>query len=134
MTFKVTIEGETPAELAQVLAKLGAAETSTKAPQSEPVKAAEPEHATTPAKPEKPTETPAAAVEEAPVVPVKDEAAEKKIRDLIMALTRQGKQPECKEIIKATGAASISKLPPESYTTVWEQLVALKESVDDAAD
>lgn len=134
MTFKMTIEGETPAELMQVLAKLSAAETPAEAPQSEPVQAAEPEKASTPTEPEKPTETPTAATVETPAAPVKDEAVEKKIRDLIMALTRQGKQPECKEIIKSTGAASISKLPPESYTTVWEQLVALKESVDDGTD
>lgn len=134
MTFKMTIEGETPAELIRVLAKLSAAETPTEAPQSEPVKTAEPEKATTPAEPEKPAETPAAATVDTPAAHVKDEAVEKKIRDLIMALTRQGRQPECKAIIKATGAASISKLPPESYTTVWEQLIALKESVDDAAD
>lgn len=134
MTFKMTIEGETPAELMQVLAKLSAAETPTQQPQSEPVKAAEPEHATTPSEPEKPAEAPAAATMETPAAPVKDEAAEKKIRDLIMALTRLGKQSECKAIIKATGAASISKLPPESYITVWEQLIALKERVDDAAE
>ena len=38
------------------------------------------------------------------------------------------------QAIKSAGAAAISKLPPESYTTVWEQLLKLKDEVDaDAA-
>ena len=32
--------------------------------------------------------------------------------------------------IKATGAASVSKLPPDSYTSVWEELLKLKDEVD----
>lgn len=66
--------------------------------------------------------------------PEKDPATEGKVRSLIMALMKQGKQAECKQIINSTGAKSISSLPPESYTAVWEQLCRLKEEVDaDAA-
>ena len=58
-----------------------------------------------------------------------------KIRKQIMELMQKGKQPECQKIIKATGATSISTLPPESYTTVWAQLEKLKDEVgQNAAD
>lgn len=58
-----------------------------------------------------------------------------KIRKRIMELMQKGKQPECQKIIKATGATSISTLPPESYTAVWAQLEKLKDEVgQNAAD
>ena len=62
--------------------------------------------------------------------PEKDPATENKIRDLIMALMKQGKQAECKRIITSTGAKGISSLPPESYTAVWGELIKLKDEVD----
>ena len=74
---------------------------------------------------------PSAATATAPSAePEKDPATENKIRDLIMALMKQGKQAECKRIITGTGAKGISSLPPESYTAVWEELIKLKDEVD----
>lgn len=64
-----------------------------------------------------------------------DPAALDKIRDLARSLIVHGKRAEVQAAIKSTGAASISKLPPDSYTAVWEQLVDLSKEVDaDAAD
>ena len=58
-----------------------------------------------------------------------------KIRDLARSLIVHGKRAEVQQIIKDTGAASISKLPPDSYTDVWQQLVNLSKEVDsNAAD
>ena len=66
-------------------------------------------------------------------------ANEAKIRNLVMALMQQGKRADCQKIIKSVfpegATASISKIPPDQYTTVWEQLLKLKDEVDaDAAD
>ena len=64
-----------------------------------------------------------------------DPATLDKIRDLARSLIVHGKRAEVQAAIKSTGAVSISKLPPDSYTTVWEQLLKLKDEVDaDAAD
>ena len=41
-----------------------------------------------------------------------------------------GKRAGVQAAIKATGAASVSKLPPDSYTSVWEELLKLKDEVD----
>ena len=65
--------------------------------------------------------------------PGKDPVTEDKIRSLIMALMKQGKTKECKAIITNAGAASISAIKPESYTTVWEQLCKLSEEVNQNA-
>lgn len=62
-----------------------------------------------------------------------DSATLDKIRDLARSLIVNGKRAEVQQIIKSTGAASISKLPPESYTAVWEQLVNLSSEVDNDA-
>lgn len=59
-----------------------------------------------------------------------DPAALDKIRDLARSLIVHGKRAEVQQIIKSTGATSISKLPPESYTTVWGELRKLKDEVD----
>lgn len=76
-----------------------------------------------------PTETPATTASSEP-----DPAALDKIRDLARSLIVNGKRAEVQQVIKSTGAASISKLPPDSYTAVWEQLVDLSKEVDaDAA-
>ena len=37
------------------------------------------------------------------------------------------------QIIKGTGAPSVTKLPPDRYTEVWEKLVALSGEVDEDA-
>lgn len=63
-----------------------------------------------------------------------DPAVLDKIRDLARSLIVQGKRDGVQQAIKSAGAAAISKLPPESYTAVWEQLLKLKDEVDaDAA-
>ena len=66
--------------------------------------------------------------------PKADPAVLDKIRDLARNLIVQGKRDGVQQAIKSAGAAAISKLPPESYTAVWEQLLKLKDEVDaDAA-
>lgn len=59
-----------------------------------------------------------------------DPVVENKIRTLVMALMNQGKRAECQKIITSTGAKGISSLPPDSYTSVWEELLKLKDGVD----
>lgn len=59
-----------------------------------------------------------------------DPATLDKIRDLARSLIVAGKRAGVQAAIKATGAASISKLPPDSYTSVWEELLKLKDEVD----
>lgn len=71
------------------------------------------------------TETPATTASSEP-----DPASLDKIRDLARSLIVHGKRTEVQQIIKATGATSISKLPPESYTTVCGELLKLKDEVD----
>ena len=65
--------------------------------------------------------------------PASDPAALDKIRDLARSLIVHGKRAEVQQIIKGTGAASISKLPSDSYADVWEQLVNLSKEVDNNA-
>lgn len=105
----------------------------------------------TPAKAKKPTREPAAAPAEEPANPTTAEASGSpsqadtapaaspsapdpatldKIRDLARSLIVAGKRAGVQAAIKATGAASISKLPPDSYTSVWEELLKLKDEVD----
>ena len=62
--------------------------------------------------------------------PASDPATLDKIRDWARSLIVHGKRAEVQQIIKGTGAASISKLPPDSYTSVWEELLKLKDEVD----
>lgn len=132
------------------------AQAPTSQPQSEPVTQPDKPKAQTPAKQKKATQKPAAApAEKQPEPsaeepqadpsaqgatpknsatgnsePEKDPVTENKIRSLIMTLMKQGKQAECKRIITSTGAKGVSSLPPESYTSVWEQLCKLKDEVD----
>ena len=65
--------------------------------------------------------------------PEPDPATLDKIRDLARSLIVHGKRAEVQQIIKGTGAASISKLPSDSYADVWEQLVNLSSEVDNDA-
>ena len=120
-------------------------------PQSEPVTQPDKPKAQTPAKPKKPAQKPAAAPAEEPANPTTAEASDSpsqadtapaaspsapdpatldKIRDLARSLIVAGKRAGVQAAIKATGAASISKLPPDSYTSVWEELLKLKDEVD----
>ena len=78
-----------------------------------------------------PTTTTQADASTSPAEP--DPATLDKIRDLARSLIVNGKRAEVQQIIKSTGAASISKLPPDSYTAVWEQLVNLSSEVDNDA-
>lgn len=118
-------------------------------------KAAQKPAATPAEEPANPTHTPAqnmdaAATAESPAAPAQsptattqadastssaepDPATLDKIRDLARSLIVNGRRAEVQQIIKSTGAASISKLPPESYTAVWEQLVNLSSEVDNDA-
>ena len=119
--------------------------------QSTPAQQPDKPKAQTPAKAKKPTREPAAAPAEEPANPTTaeasgspsqadtapaaspsapDPAALDKIRDLARSLIVAGKRAGVQAAIKATGAASISKLPPDSYTSVWEELLKLKDEVD----
>lgn len=128
-------------------------------PQSEAVTQPDKAKAPAPVKPKKAAQKPAAASAEAqadsnsaeaPASPAQADAAPvssttspepkadpavlDKIRDLARSLIVQGKRDGVQQAIKSAGAAAISKLPPESYTAVWEQLLKLKDEVDaDAA-
>lgn len=151
MNFTLTINGETPAELLDTLTQLGGmtinvntspnggVETRTMTaaelprhtspqPQSTPVQQPDKPKTQTPAKAKKPTREPAPAA--ATSAPAPDPATLDKIRDLARSLIVAGKRAGVQAAIKATGAASISKLPPDSYTSVWEELLKLKDEVD----
>ena len=122
-------------------------------PQSEPVAQPDKPKAQTTATAKKPTREPAAAPAEEPASPTTAEASDSpsqaetapaastsapapdpatldKIRDLARSLIVAGKRAGVQAAIKATGAASVSKLPPDSYTSVWEELLKLKDEVD----
>ena len=128
-------------------------------PQSEPVQQPDKPKAQTTAKAKKPTREPAVAPAEEPANPTTAEASGspsqadaapvtstsapesepaaepdpatlEKIRDLARSLIVAGKRAGVQAAIKATGAASVSKLPPDSYTSVWEELLKLKDEVD----
>lgn len=128
-------------------------------PQSEPAKQPDKPKAQTRANQKKATQKPAAAPAEEPANPTMAEASDSpsqadaapvtstsapesepaaepapatldKIRDLARSLIVAGKRAGVQAAIKATGAASVSKLPPDSYTSVWEELLKLKDEVD----
>lgn len=163
MNFDLHLYGETPAELLEVLSHLGHMDSNYHTPipderhpaqapapqaQSEPVtqpdkpkapaapakqKKAAQKSAAAPAaeSPEKESETPTTPA--GVTAPASDSAALDKIRDLARSLIVHGKRAEVQQIIKGTGAASISKLPSDSYADVWEQLVNLSKEVDNNA-
>lgn len=126
-------------------------------PQSEPATQPDKPKAQTPANQKKATQKPAAAPAEEPANPTMAEASDSpsqadaasatstsapksapasdpatldKIRDLARSLIVAGKRAGVQAAIKTTGAASVSKLPPDSYTSVWEELLKLKDGVD----
>ena len=159
MTFNLNLYGNSPAELRALIHALadlpgGLTIEHTPStphpaqPQSEAVAQPDKPKASAPVKSKKAAQKPAAA--EAPASPAQadtapassttspepkaDPAVLDKIRDLARSLIVQGKRDGVQQAIKSAGAAAISKLPPESYTAVWEQLLKLKDEVDaDAA-
>lgn len=153
MTFTLTINGESAAELLTALQQLNP--TPLEKPQSKPAKAPAKQQRL-PAAPEKPATAPAAAPAENPVPapaeqpelvaeqqPAEPENTDApaitpeqqltKIRDLARSLIAAGKSKEVQKVINSTGARMVSKIPEDSYTAVWEQLCKIKEELD-AAD
>lgn len=153
MTFTLTINGESAAELLTALQQLNP--TPLEKPQSKPAKAPAKQQRPAPTAPEKPAAAPAAATaekqepaaEEPPQMPWNEQPAEPentdapvitpeqqltKIRDLARSLIAAGKSKEVQKVINSTGARMVSKIPEDSYTAVWEQLCKIKEELDAA--
>ena len=144
MTFELTIHGESPAELLAALQQLSITPQpqDTPAPQPEkPDTARQQPEITRPEAPANPTADEAAASASAAVAapepstpaPTPDPVSLDKIRDLSRSLIVHGKRDKVQQIIKGTGAPSVTKLPPDRYTEVWEKLVALSGEVDEDA-
>lgn len=146
MTFTLTINGESAAEMLTALQQLNT--TPLEKPQSKPAKAPAKQQRPAHAAPEKPAAAPAAAPAEQPEPVAEQQLAEPentdapaitpeqqltKIRDLARSLIAAGKSKEVQKIINSTGARMVSKIPEDSYTAVWEQLCKIKEALD-AAD
>lgn len=143
MTFTLTINGESAAELLTALQQLNT--TPLEKPQSKPAKAPAKQQRPAPAAPEKPAAAPAenpvpAPAEQQPAEPENTDAPAitpeqqlTKIRDLARSLIAAGKSKEVQKVINSTGARMVSKIPEDSYTAVWEQLCKIKEELD-AAD
>lgn len=154
MTFTLTINGESAAELLTALQQLNT--TPLEKPQSKPAKAPAKQQRPAPAAPEKPAaastaapaENPVPAPAEQPEPVAEQQPAEPentdapaitpeqqltKIRDLARSLIAAGKSKDVQKVINATGARMVSKIPEDSYTAVWEQLCKIKEELD-AAD
>lgn len=144
MTFELTIHGESPAELLAALQQL----SITPQPQDTPVPQPEKQDTarqqleiTRPEAPANPTadeaaasaSAAAAAPEPSTPAPTPDPVSLDKIRDLSRSLIVHGKRDKVQQIIKGTGAPSVTKLPPDRYTEVWEKLVALSGEVDEDA-
>lgn len=145
MTFTLTINGESAAELLTALQQLNT--TPLEKPQSKPAKAPAKQQRPAPAAPEKPAAASAAAPAEQPEPVAEQQPAEPentdapaitpeqqltKIRDLARSLIAAGKSKEVQKIINSTGARMVSKIPEDSYTAVWEQLCKIKEELDAA--
>ena len=146
MTFTLTINGESAAELLTALQQLNT--TPLEKSQSKPAKAPAKQQRPAPAAPEKPAAAPAPAPAEQPEPVAEQQPAEPentdapaitpeqqltKIRDLARSLIAAGKSKEVQKVINSTGARMVSKIPEDSYTAVWEQLCKIKEELD-AAD
>lgn len=144
MTFELTIHGESPAELLAALQQLSITPQpqDTPAPQPEkPDTARQQPEITRPEAPANSTADEAAASASVAVAapepstpaPTPDPVSLDKIRDLSRSLIVHGKRDKVQQIIKGTGAPSVTKLPPDRYTEVWEKLVALSGEVDEDA-
>ena len=144
MTFELTIHGESPAELLAALQQLSITSQpqDTPAPQPEKQDTARQQPEIT--RPEAPANSTAdeaaasasgavAAPEPSVPAPTPDPVSLDKIRDLSRSLIVHGKRDKVQQIIKGTGAPSVTKLPPDRYTEVWEKLVALSGEVDEDA-
>ena len=154
MTFTLTINGESAAELLTALQQLNP--TPLEKPQSKPAKAPAKLQRPARAAPEKtetalaaaPAENPVPAPAEQPELVAEQQPAEPentdapaitpeqqltKIRDLARSLIAAGKSKEVQKGSFSTGARRVSKIPEDSYTAVWEQLCKIKEELD-AAD
>lgn len=150
MTFTLTINGESAAELLTALQQLNT--TPLEKPQSKPAKASAKQQRPAPAAQEKPAAAPAEdpahtpaeqpepVAEQQPAEPENTDAPAitpeqqlTKIRDLARSLIAAGKSKEVQKVINSTGARMVSKIPEDSYTAVWEQLCKIKEELD-AAD
>lgn len=144
MTFELTIHGESPAELLAALQQLSITPQPQDTPAPQPEKqdtARQQPEITRPEAPANSTADEAAASASAaiaapePSTPAPDPVSLDKIRDLSRSLIVHGKRDKVQQTIKGTGASSVTKLPPDRYTEVWEKLVALSGEVDeDAAD
>lgn len=144
MTFELTIHGESPAELLAALQQLSITPQPQDTPAPQPEKqdtARQQPEITRPEAPANSTADEAAASASAaiaapePSTPAPDPVSLDKIRDLSRSLIVHGKRDKVQQIIKGTGASSVTKLPPDRYTEVWEKLVVLSGEVDeDAAD
>lgn len=144
MIFELTIHGESPAKLLAALQQLSITPQPQDTPAPQPEKqdtARQQPEITRPEAPANSTADEAAASASAaiaapePSTPAPDPVSLDKIRDLSRSLIVHGKRDKVQQIIKGTGASSVTKLPPDRYTEVWEKLVALSGEVDeDAAD
>lgn len=142
MTFELTIHGESPAELLAALQQLSITpqpqDTPAPWPEKQDTARQQPE-ITRPEAPANSTADEAAASASAaiaapePSTPAPDPVSLDKIRDLSRSLIVHGKRDKVQQIIKGTGAPSVTKLPPDRYTEVWEKLVALSGEVDEDA-
>ena len=149
MTFTLTINGESAAELLTALQQLNT--TLLEKPQSKPAKAPAKQQRPAPAAQEKPSAAPAEdpvpapaeqsepVAEQQPAEPENTDAPAitpeqqlTKIRDLARSLIAAGKSKEVQKVINSTGARMVSKIPEDSYTAVWEQLCKIKEELDAA--
>lgn len=144
MTFELTIHGESPAELLAALQQLSITSQPQDTPAPQPEKqdtARQQPEITRPDAPANSTADEAAASASAAVAapepstpaPTPDPVSLDKIRDLSRSLIVHGKRDKVQQIIKGTGAPSVTKLPPDRYTEVWEKLVALSGEVDEDA-
>lgn len=121
-----------PKAPAPVKPKKAAQKPAAASAETQPEAQANPNAAEAPASPAQADTAPASSTTSPE--PKADPAVLDKIRDLARRLIVQGKRDGVQQAIKSAGAAAISKLPPESYTAVWEQLLKLKDEVDaDAA-
>lgn len=140
MTFELTIHGESPAELLAALQQLSITPQPQDTPAPQPEKqdtARRQPEITRPEAPANSTADEAAASASAaiaaPEPSTPDPVSLDKIRDLSRSLIVHGKRDKVQQIIKGTGAPSVTKLPPDRYTEVWEKLVALSGEVDEDA-
>lgn len=144
MTFELTIHGESPAELLAALQQLSITPQPQDTPAPQPEKqdtARQQPEITRPEAPANSTADEAAASASAAIAapepsvpaPTPDPVSLDKIRDLSRSLIVHGKRDKVQQIIKGTGAPSVTKLPPDRYTEVWEKLVALSGEVDEDA-